>query len=280
MKKETKEENVEEIKKTSKKKKIIIIISIIFFLIVVAIYIILAIIYNKNNGTVASKDIEYLKSLYGEVGVTLTVKKNNTKNYHICSKKTIFCTDAQYNEKTKQWHYPQGEGVAYSITFLDQFINTLKDNNISYYTYIDNNNISNNYILVIKKENEQNLINAIMTINNSDLIKSLCQYNRDSKCTGTFEINIFNSEDYDFIVKKHSKQYGINNYFDLYDILLKNDKTVYGESKGENIERNNINEKMFSCQDEDCIKHKHIAYRYVIGNHNYAGNTIIVEGIN
>ena len=38
--------------------------------------------------------------------------------------------------------------------------------------------------------------------------------------------------------------------------------------------------KILRDQDEDCIKHKHIAYRYVIGNHNYAGNTIIVEGIN
>lgn len=280
--KEPKENEVEK-EKVSKKKKIIIIVTIIFLAIITVIYVILAIIYNKNNGQIDNKEVEYLKSLYGDISINIESVKNDTKTYHICSKKAPFCTNIKYNEKTKNWHYPQGEGFAYAITFLDQAINVLEENNITYYTYVDNNipnNASNSFILVIKKEDEQALINTIIRINNNDLIKLLCPSNRDSKCTGEFEINIFNSEDYNLIVKKHSKHYGIKNYFELYDILLKNDKVVYGNERGKNIERHNINENMFNCHDEDCTKCKHIAYRYVIGNHNHIGNTIIIEGIN
>lgn len=279
---EPKENEVEK-EKVSKKKKIIIIVAIVFFSIITVIYVILAIIYNKNNGQIDDKEVEYLKSLYGDLSINIEIVKNDTKTYRLCSKKTPFCTTAKYNKKTKKWHYPQGQGFAYAITFMDQSIDVLEENNIAYYTYVDNNishDISHNFMLVIKKEDEQNLINAIMRINNNDLIGSLCPSNRESKCTGEFEINIFNNEDYDLITKKHSKHYGVKNYFELYSILLKNDKVVYGNERGKNIERHNINENMFSCHDEDCIKCKHIAYRYVIGNHNHAGNTIIIEGIN
>lgn len=274
-------EDIPDIKKHSKKKKIIIIS--IFLILIIAAVTLVIIICSRNNEESKDENIKYLIDKYGNINTNILSKKGNKITYRLCSKITPFCTIINYDKKNKKWHYPKGEGFTYTITFMDQVINELESNNIVYYTYVDNlspHDISNNFILIIKKEKQESLVNAITKIDNNNLIPLLCPNSNDDNCTGKFEINIFNSEDFDTIIKKKSKHYGIKDYTELYQILQKNDNSNYGNKVGNNIERHNINYDMFNCNDEYCINSKHIAYRYVIGNHNYAQNTIIIEGIN
>ena len=274
----TEEIDEKELKK-KKKKKLIIIISLLIFLVIVVIYIKPFFLITKKNRQNNMENLTYLKSKFGDsVDIRFYSKKRIWK-YRICSKTTTFCAEARY--KNKKWHYPQGEGFIYTVLFMDEATSILSDNNIEYKTYANNKNIltlPTNFILIIKKDDENKLINAIKQINRSNLIDSLC-VNSKEKCNGKFEINIFNNEDYDLITSTLEKSYDVAGYEDFYQILYDKEENRFGKRLGENVVRHGINDDMFTCNDPLCNNYKHLAYRYVVGNHNYVGNTMIVEGI-
>lgn len=281
--KETLEENIveidEEILKKKKKKKLIIIISLIICLLVIGFYIKPFLLITKKNRQINSENINYLKAKYGDTVNISFISKKKTWKYHICSKITPYCTEVRY--QNKKWKYPQGEGFVYTLLFMDEAIQILKENNIEYKTYANNKNtlvLPDNFILVIKKDNNSNLINAIKKINNSNLIDSLCVNSKD-KCTGKFEINIFNASEYDYITSEIKKDYDVIGYEAFYKILYDKEENRFGKRLGENVIRHNINDDMFTCNISLCDDYKYLAYRYVIGNHNQVGNTMIIEGI-
>lgn len=272
----------EENKKKAKKNKIIMLVLGILFIIIGALMVASSLLFSKKDKTGNDKNIDYLVKTYGEnVTVSFLNKKKDTYTYKICSKKTPFCVAAKYNEKKDKWSYPNKESAVNVLLFTDYTVSVLDSSSIEYKTYVDttvSHDIPNNLVIVIKKENEGALINAITTINNSNLIDKVC--GDDGNCNANYHIAIFNKDDYEVITGAINEHTGIKSYTDLYEILFRHDDETYGTRLGENIERHNIGGNMFSCSDEDCIKHKHIAYRYVPGNHNHVGSTIIVEGIN
>ena len=285
-KKKTEEEVVEvteeidqdELKKKKKKKRIIIV-SLIIFLIIVGIYIKPFFLFSKKNRSINKENLNYLKEKYGDSVNIRFISKRKVWKYQVCSKITPYCAEIRY--KNKKWKYPEGEGFIYTILFMDETVNILKNNNIEYKTYGNNKNIltlPDNLILVIKKDNTGDLIDAIKRINRSNYIDSLC-VNSKEKCTGKFEINIFNAKEYDVITDAIKKEYDVTGYEDFYKVLYDKEENRFGKRLGENVVRNGINDYMFSCNDSTCNNYKYLAYRYVIGNHNHVGNTMIVEGI-
>ena len=274
-------------KKKNKKLLFIIIISVVVMILFIVLFMIFGpkyLVSNKDSH-VNDENIKFLVDTYGnDVKVTFLDKKKNKNNYiwtyRICGNKSLYCAEIKYDDKGKDWIYPKGETFINTLIFMEQSTSILDKNNISYKEYTDNKvkyDMPNTFILVIKKDNTNTLVDAIREIDNNNLIDKLCF---DDTCTGKFEISIFNSNDYDIITKKLSKSYGVNSYEDLYAVLYKNDKVVYGKKLGENIERHSIDNNMFNCTSDDCNSYKHLAYRYVIGNHNHVNNTMIVEGIN
>ena len=279
IKEEVNEETYEETLKRKKKKKYIIIISLVIFLIIVGIYIKPFFLFGKKNHQINNENLNYLKDKYGDnVNIRFISKKKDWK-YQICSKTTPYCVEVKY--RNKKWKYPQGEGFVYTLLFMDEAVKILSDNDIEYKTYGNNKNIltlPDNLILVIKKDDDRKLIDAIRQINNSRLIDSLC-VNSNEKCTGRFEINIFNSNEYDLITSEIKRNYDIVGYEDFYKVLYDKEENRFGKRLGENIVRHGINNDMFACDISLCNDYKYLAYRYVIGNHNYVSNTMIVEGI-
>ena len=280
---EVAEEVVEEIDeaalKKKKKKKLIIIISLIIFLIIVIIYISPFFLITKKNRQINEENLTYLKDKYGDSVNIRFISKKKIWKYRICSKTTPYCTEIKY--KKKKWKYPYGEGFIYTLLFMDEAAKILTDNDIEYKTYGNNENIlklPDNLILLIKKDDNGKLISAIKQINSSHLIDSLC-VNSKEKCTGKFEINIFNASEYELITSLLKKSYDIKGYEDFYQALYDKEENRFGKRLGENVVRNGINDSMFECNDASCNNYKYLVYRYVIGNHNYVGNTMIVEGI-
>lgn len=273
----------EENKKKKKKAKLFLIIFGLLFFLIGIMYIISSLLFSKKDKIDNDKNIEYLTNTYGDnVKISFLNKRKNIYSYSICSKKTIYCVQVKYNELNNNWEYPNGESFVSAFLFMDQLVNILDKYNIDYKAFTDANtshDIPNNFVLAIKKDDEASLINAIKSINDSNLIDNICGKDGDS-CNANYHITIFNKDDYDIIVNKVKKQSIIKSYSDLYEILLKNDEVIYSSRLGENIERHSIDDNMFSCTDSDCNRHKHITYRYVPGNHNHVGSTIIVEGIN
>ena len=283
-------ENTENGKKKISIRKLLIIIGSIILAIVILFFVFRSsIIISKKDLTMNDENVNYLTSKYGEnIDVSFVSKKSNKKyniwEYNVCSKTTEFCVRAKYDDGYKEWTFNDGEGFMYALLFLDQAIDILNKNNISYKTYGNNKSpfdMASRFILVIKKDDDGSLINAIKEMDNSSLISSLCTYNADSssKCTGEIEIDIFNSDDYDMIVKKANNNYGISGYYELYKILLDNDSNKFDSRLGKNIERHPIGDNMFTCVNDDCGTYKHLTYRYVIGDHNQFKNTIIIEGL-
>lgn len=284
------DETAEEVKtKVNIRKLLVIIVSIILVLVFLFFVFRSSIIVSKKDLTANDENVNYLTSKYGDnIDVIFMAKKNKKKynvwEYNVCSKITKFCVKAKYDDKFKDWTFNNGEGFMYALLFLDQAIEILNKNNIDYKTYGNNKTVFdtiNKFILVIKKEDDGTLINAIKEMNESNYINMLCSYNTDSsnKCTGEIEIDIFNSADYDIVTKKESSNYGVSGYYDLYKILLENDNNKYDSKLGNNIERHPIGDNMFTCLDDKCSTYKHLAYRYVIGDHNQFKNTIIIEGL-
>jgi len=276
---EISEEIDEEVLKKKKKKKLIIFISLIVFLVIFGFYAKPFLLITKKDKKTNDENINYLKSKYGDnVNINFISKKKVWK-YHVCSKITPYCTEVRY--KNNKWQYPYGEGFVYTLLFMDEAVQIFKENNIEYKAYGNNKNtlvLPDNFILVIKKDSTNNLINAIKRINNSSLISLLCVNSKD-KCTGRFEINIFNTNEYDYIINKIKNDYDVSGYEDFYQILYDKEENRFGKRLGENVMRHNINDDMFICNDPSCNNYKYLAYRYVIGNHNQVGNTIIIEGI-
>ena len=276
---EASEEIDEETLKRKKKKKLIIIISLIIFLVILAFYAKPFLLITKKDKQINNENINYLKSKYGDNVNISFISKKKTWKYHICSKITPYCVEVRY--QNKKWKYPHGEGFVYTLLFMDEAVQILKDNDIKYKTYTNNKNtlvLPDNLILIIKKDDTNNLINAIKRINNSNLINSLCVNSKD-KCTGRFEINIFNASEYDYITSQIKEDYDIVGYEKFYQILYNKEENHFGKRLGENVMRNGINDGMFICNDPSCNNYKYLAYRYVIGNHNQVGNTMIIEGI-
>lgn len=272
----------EDNKKKAKKVKIVTLVLGILFVVIGALMIASSILFSKKDKKENDKNIDYLVKTYGEnVTISFLNKKKQTYLYKICSKKTSFCVPAQYNEKKDKWSYPNKENSVSVLLFIDYAVGILDNNNVEYKTYIDttiSHDIPNNIVLVIKKDNEGALINAISNINGSNLIDKIC--GDDGNCNANYHITIFNKADYEIITSTLNGKTAIKSYADLYEVLYNHDDTVYGSRLGKNIERHNIGTNMFSCSDDDCNNHKHIAYRYVAGNHNHVDSTIIVEGIN
>ena len=284
------DENVEEGKKKINVFKLLIIIgSVILTLAILFLIFKSSIIVSKNDLTMNDENVNYLTSKYGEnVDISFVSKKKKKKysiwEYNVCSKTTGFCVKAKYSDKHKDWTFINGEGFMYALLFLDQSIDILNKNNISYKTYGNNKtpfDMADRFILVLKKDDDGALINAIKEMDGSSFINSLCTYNTDSStdCTGEIEIDIFNNEDYDLITKEVSNSYGISGYRDLYKVILEHDENKYDSKLGTNIERHPIGDNMFTCVNDDCTTYKHLAYRYVIGDHNQFKNTIIIEGL-
>ena len=283
------EEVLEGKKKISVRKLLIIIGSVILGL--VAFYFIFrgSIIVSKNDLTINDENINYLTSKYGsDINISFVSKKNKKKyniwQYDVCSKVTEFCIRAKYDDKKKEWTFNNGEGFMYALLLLDQAVDILNRNNISYRTYGNNKtpfDMASRFILVIKKEDDGALINAIKEINGSGYINNLCTYTHDSSndCTGEIEIDIFNSEDFDVVTEKAGSNYGISGYYALYKIILEDDENKFDSRLGTNIERHEIGDNMFNCINDDCGTYKHLTYRYVIGDHNQYKNTIIIEGL-
>lgn len=269
----------EETLKRKKRKKLIIIISLIVFLIVIGLYIKPFFLITKKDRQINNENLNYLESKYGDSVNISFISKKKVWKYHICSKMTPYCVEVRY--QNKKWKYPQGEGFVYTLLFMDEIVVVLNDNNIEYKTYGNNKNtlaLPDNLILVIKKDNTDNLIRVIKKINNSSLINSLCVNSRD-KCSGRFEINIFNANEYDLITNEIKETYDVSGYERFYQVLYDKEKNRFGKRLGENVVRHNINDDMFTCNIDLCNKYKYLAYRYVIGNHNYVDNTMIIEGI-
>ena len=269
----------EETLKRKKKKNLIIIISLIVFLILIGFYIKPFLLITKKDRQINNENINYLESKYGNSVNISFISKKKVWKYHICSKITSYCVEVRY--QNKKWQFPQGEGFVYTLLFMDEAVQILKENNIEYKAYSNNKNtlvLPDNLILVIRKENTNNLISAIKKINNSSLINSLCVNSKD-KCTGKFEINIFNDSEYDYITNQIKENYDVSGYERFYQILYDKEENRFGKRLGENVVRHSINDDMFTCNDSSCNNYKYLAYRYVIGNHNQVGNTIIIEGI-
>ena len=275
---EIQEVDKEELKK-KKKKKIIIIIIVILALVGIGFYIKPFILITKKSRKTNDENISYLQSKYGENIKISFISKKKAWKYHICSNVTSYCVEVRY--QNKKWKYPYGEGFIYTLLFMDEAVGILKDNNIEYKTYGNNKNtleLPSNLILVIKKDNQNSLISAIKRINDSSLISSLC-VNSDDKCSGKFEIDIFNASEYDYITSKLKDNYDVLGYETFYQVLYDKVENRFGKKLGENILRHGINDDMFACNISLCSDYEYLAYRYVIGNHNYVGNTIIIEGI-
>ena len=281
------EENVTDIlfeednKKQRKRRKIFLLVAGILFIVIGILMIWSSLLFSKKDTTKRDSNLDYLTKTYGEdVSIGFLKKNKDIFSYNICSKKTSFCAVAQYNEAKKEWIYPNGESQVNVVLFMDKAVSVLENNNVNYATYTDattSHDIQNNYVLVIEKDDVSALTRSIININESGLIVNICS---SEECNANYHVSIFNKADYDIITSKVKQTDSIKNYADLYEILFKSDDDVYGTRLGENIERHNIGDGMFNCNDEDCNNHKHIAYRYVAGSHNYVDSTIIVEGIN
>ncbi len=271
----------EDNKKKKKKTIKIIIIGIVIFIIIGILMTLPNMLFSKDDIAKKNENIDYLVKNYGnDVSIYFLKKRKGLFNYRICSKKTVFCTIVKYNEKKKKWMYPNGESQVNTILFMDQIVEILDNNGIKYVTYSDAtvlHDIPNNYVLAVEKDDVLALTRAIISINESGLISSVCS---NEECNANYSISIFNKADYEIITSKVKQTDSIKNYADLYEILYKNDDAPYASRLGDNIERHNVGDGMFNCNDEDCNNHKHIAYRYVAGSHNYVDSTIIVEGIN
>ncbi len=273
------EEIDEETLKKKKKRRLIILICLAILLLGIGFYISPFFLITGKNRQINNENINYLKDKFGDSVKISFVSKKKLWKYHICSQTTPYCAEVKYYNK--KWTYPYGEGFIYTLLFMDQATNILKNNNIEYKEYANNENtlkLPSNLILIIKKDDTSKLVNAIREINNSNLINSLC-VNQDDKCSGTFEINIFNSSEYDLIINKYKDYYGISGYKDFYQVIYESDENRFGKTLGNNIVRHNIGDGMFNCDIQECNNYKHIAYRYVIGNHNIIGNSIVLEGM-
>lgn len=284
------DENVEEEKKKINIFKLCLIIGSVILVLIILFFIFRSsIIISKGDLTMNDENVNYLTSKYGEnIDVSFVSKKSKKKDniweYNVCSKTTEFCVRAKYDDGYKEWTINNGEGFMYALLFLDQAIDILNKNNVSYKTYGNNKSpfdMASRFILVIKKDDDSSLINAIKEMDSINLISSLCTYNTDSssKCTGEIEIDIFNSDDFDMIAKNANNNYGVSGYYDLYKILLESDENKFDSRLGKNIERHPIGDNMFTCVNDDCGTYKHLTYRYVIGDHNQFKNTIIIEGL-
>ncbi len=270
----------EEIEKKKKRKTRLIVFLILFFtLLVVAIwYTHPFFLIGKKNRLKNDENLKYLVDTYGEtLRISFYTKKKKIWTYHLCSKKTPFCTDIKYNGK--KWSYPKGENFIYTVLFMDEATDILDNNNINYTLYTDNETplvLPNNFIVVVEKDDTSALINAITSIDQSSLISRLAP---EKKHGGKYEFNIFNKDDYKIITDSIKENYNVSGYEALYKILYDLDKNEFYAKLGNNIQRHYIDYTMFDCTADNCGEYKHIAYRYVIGNHKYVGNTMILEGI-
>lgn len=279
-KKEIDNDNIELIRK--KRKKRIIIILLLLIVVAIIVYIFPFFLITKKDKHLNNHNITYLNDKYGDnLKINFIVKRKKWK-YKICSKETNFCANAFYDKKNNDWEYPNGEGFVYTVIFMDEIVGILDNDNIEYKTYTNNENTltdPDKFILIIKKnDNYSSLVSAIKEINRSKTINLLCT-NSDNKCNGQFEINIFNEKDYDLITNTLTKEYNVKGYEDFYKVLYDSDEFKFGKRLGQNIIRHNIDDGMFNCSDNECNSYKHLVYRYVIGNHNHVGNTIVIEGI-
>ncbi len=279
MKRKNKDEE-NEVKKPLNKKRLLLIILILVILILSGIYMYPFLLFGSNNKKRNDDNIKYLLDRYdNKLTVSFVSRKKKVWTYEVCAKNSSFCGEIKYK---KNWIYPLGEGFIYTLIFMDNAVDTLRRNNIEYTTYTNNKSVftrPNNLILVIKKDNAASLVNAIKEINNDKVIGSLCSKIDDNKCTGRFEINIFNKDDYELITSSIKKSYGIDSYYKFYEILYEKEENRFGTRLGNNVVRHNIDNNMFSCNIPECNNYKYLAYRYVIGNHNMVNNTIIIEGI-